>query len=75
MGFFHNTYALLKNYLSERKQITVINIIVSTTLEITHDVLQGSTLGSLLFIPYINDNIIVSHLQGIHVSLYADDSI
>jgi len=45
---------LSESYLSRRKQCVEIKskkqgIFVSTTREITHDVLQGSALGPLLF--------------------------
>lgn len=73
MGFPINTYALLQNYLTDRKQIAIVNDTASTSLGITHGIPQGSTLGPLLFILYIND--VVRHFQGVSVSLYVDDTM
>ena len=44
-----------KNYLSERKQYLEFNIIKSNLLNINCGVPQGSILGPILFLLYIND--------------------
>jgi hypothetical protein len=60
-----------ENYLSGRKQFVVINGKSSTLREILLGVPQGSILGPLLFIIYINDLANVSQLFS---SLFADDT-
>ena len=48
-------HEFLKSYLSERNQITVIDGITSSSSSISHGVPQGSVLGPLLFLMFIND--------------------
>ena len=54
-GFSNQTVELFQNYLSGHTQITVINNVSSGSCEITCGVPQGSILGLLLFLLYIND--------------------
>ena len=63
----------LKNYLSNREQEVMLNDIKSKKLKIERGILQGSTLGCLLFSLYVNDIINVSKYNA-NIILYADDT-
>ena len=61
-----------KSYLNNRKQFTHINHTHSDLNSISCGVPQGSILGPLLFILYINDISNISHLM--HTILFADNT-
>ena len=63
---------LIKSYLSNRSQSVLANGFSSTYLPITSGVPQGSILGPLLFLIYVNDLDRVS--QNLSFILYADDT-
>ena len=63
---------LLKNYLNNRLQFTVVNNTKSKFIHVTCGVPQGSTLGPLLFLLYINDMPLVSNFN---TKLFADDAV
>ena len=60
----------LRNYLSDRKQFCVVNNHQSDILPISIGVPQGSVLGPLLFLIYMNDVSSISDL----IKLFADDT-
>ena len=62
-----------KDYLDNRQIITQINGTLSEPKSIHCGVPQGSILGPLLFVLYIND--LVSHVKKCKVHLYADDTV
>lgn len=62
----------LASYISDREQYVYINGHSSTTLPIRTGVPQGSILGPLLFILYINDIVNVS--RDVDLLLFADDT-
>ena len=63
---------LFKSYLEDRKQYVEFDDIESDMLSITTGVPQGSILGPLLFIIYLNDIAYASKM--FELILYADDS-
>ena len=60
-----------RSYLSDQYQFTRVNSSDSEWRKITCGVPQGSVLGPLLFIIYMND---LAHISRFSVSLYADDT-
>ena len=61
-----------ESYLADRKQFVSVNGFESSTSSITCDVLQGSVLGPLLFLIYINDpHVAIKHCKLHH---FADDT-
>ena len=71
MGCSESLLKWFTGYLSNRRRRVVLNGLASEWTFITAGVPQGSILGPLLFLVYIND--IVSELQA-HVRLFADDT-
>jgi hypothetical protein len=67
------SFALLwfKNYLAGRSQYVDVNGSKSDPLEIDISVIQGSTLGPILFLYYINDFFTATSLFSV---LFADDT-
>ena len=62
-----------KNYLSDRKQCTITNGCKSKELSVTCGVPQGSVLGPLFFLVYVND--VENALDNCGIKLYADDTV
>jgi retron-type reverse transcriptase len=74
-GIRGNTKKLLKSYLSNRHQYTECLGEKSDNLEVEYGVPQGSVLGPLLFLVYINDIINCSAAsKALEFVLFADDT-
>lgn len=63
---------LIESYLQNRQQYVSINNIASSKLRIQHGVPQGSILGPLLFLAYVNDITIIPGSP--ELVMYADDT-
>ena len=71
-GIRGHTNDFFRSYLTSRKQFTYINNTKSTIRDINYGVPQGSVLGPLFFILYINDIQFVDNPNNIR--LFADDT-
>ena len=70
-GIRGHALQFFKSYLSDRTQITLVNGELSDILNIICGVPQGSTLGPLLFLLYIND---LTNASKFFTCLFADDT-
>jgi len=71
-GLCENMVRLIESFLSGRMQQVVLDGEVSDKREVTSGVPQGSVLGPLLFIIYIND---LPNLLTSKIKLFADDCL
>ena len=72
-GVGGNTLRLLENYLTNRKQRTKLHSATSTLKPVPIEVPQGSTVGPLMFIVFIND--LPKVLENSNAVMYADDTV
>ena len=72
-GFAPNVCKWFKDYFGERTQCTKIGPVLSPGVPIEHGVYQGSPLGPLMFIIYIND--LVRITDSTFCNMYADDTV
>lgn len=68
-----NAITLLNNYLSDRTQQVFVNKHLSDPMTVTTGVPQGSTLGPLLFVMYMND--LPNVFNHSNTLLFADDTV
>ena len=71
MGLSEGLLRWFKSYLSHRRQRVVLNWVESNWADVIAGVPQGSILGPLLFLIYIND--IVNNIRSF-IRLFADDT-
>ena len=72
IGFNENSIAWFKSYLN-RTQVVRFDNNISSELPIVTGIGQGTILGPLIFIFYIND--IISSITSLKINMYADDCI
>ncbi len=71
-GIQNKSLDWFKSYLQNRKQFCVVNNATSSLRNLNCGVPQGSNLGPLLFLLYVND--VPNCLKKSHAAMYADDT-
>ena len=73
LGIVDKSLDWFVSYLSNRKIITSLNNVMSEGRQVTHGVPQGSIIGPILFVIFIND--LASSIDQCSYHLYADDTV
>ena len=71
-GIINHTLSWIGAFHSSRTKTTVVNGVHSSYVELTSGVPQGSVLGPMLFLLYIND---INNAITSQIKLFADDSV
>jgi hypothetical protein len=72
-GVRNNTLQWIKSFLTSRKQQVIVEGVRSVKADVLSGVPQGSVLGPLLFLAYIND--LPETIKESQTKLFADDSL
>ena len=73
LGFSDSAIVWFRAYLTNRTQSVCVNVMLSDPQSIAFGVPQGSLLGPLLFITYVND--LPSIVNSCEIHLFADDTL
>ena len=73
-GLNNKSLDFFKSYMQNRTQTTSVNGYTSTSAPITYGTAQGSILGPLIFILYVND-VFESVKLSDNIYMYADDTL
>ena len=71
-GVTGHSLAWIKSFLSERKQSVVLDGVASAEIDVLSGVPQGTVLGPVLFLCFIND---ISDGISSNIKLFADDAL
>ena len=75
MGISDMLVSWIKGYLSNRQMLTKYNGFTSDLKPLVCGVPQGSVIGPVLFLCYVNDIVNTTHNSDVKITLYADDTV
>jgi hypothetical protein len=73
-GITGNLLNWLRNFLTGRSHRTRVGIAVSAIAKLISGIIQGSGIGPLLFLTFINELIEIMRQFGVEIKMFADDA-